>query len=481
MNSITPALVTLFLMGLGSILSRYASRGESRSVGAALGGLALVAAIASAFVDLESSTNSAFGGLLLLDSATDSMLPTLAAMALGLVLGMPINESGHRTVSQSLGLPALALASLLVNQLGTIVLLDILIAAVAIRATTPRARRVQGAVRFTGIGFVLAGLVRLPFAQWFGPLDEAAAGIDGVAAILMVIGVALQIGVGPGSLALRAAFCDGLTGRGILSALPFGGMALLLRVAGSAFGRSASHGETHLALLALFVCALLTVSMVLIQKSASQALALLISTVNAIAMAGLIGSDLGASVGGELLWAATLLAGTGLALALLALHARHGRLPIVRFSGFYRDSRQLGALVLFFALALGGLPGTLTFAAVDLVLHGDASGHLDTLVIGAIAVAVTGYASVQLAFKLLFGPPAYGGSVDGMPLLGRERWALLPMALLLLVAGIFPSLIPVVRQAPWDADAAHEASIDRASLPPAEAPTSLSSGSSVRP
>ncbi len=451
MTETTPALLTLFLLSLGALLSRFAPRSESRPLGAAMGALAIAAAVATDLVDL-SHAHAAFGGLLSLDSSAGTMFPALVAMSLGVVLGMPIDESGHRTLSQSLGLPALALASLLVNQLALLIAVDVAIVVFSLQAAPPSSRRAQALVRFMGLSLVVAGVSGLPRELWFAPLSGLASHIGSERAMLMILGVAMQLGVGPASLSLRAAVCRGLSGRSVLAMLPLGGMALLLRVVGPAFAASATSTQSHGVLVVALACALCTAGLVLVQKTAAHSLALLISTINALALVGLVEPDIGASVGGELLWAATLLAGAGLAMSLLALRARHGRLPADRFSGFYRDSPQLGALVLFFAIALGGLPGTLTFAAIDLILHGDVSHHLDTLVLGASTLAVTGFAGVRLAFHLLFGAPPHDGRANDMPLLARERWSLLPIAVLLLVAGLIPSVLSVVRRAPWSGD-----------------------------
>ena len=449
MNILTPALLTLLLLALGAVLARLSPRREARPVAVAHAGLALAAALTSAFFDHGGAIEAPvhFGGWLTLTTAVNTMLAPLAATALALALAMPEREAGHRTLSQSLGLPALVVLSLLVDSIAAVVALDAVLAVVVASAAGPRARRVQALVRGAGVLLALGGVLLLPPGLFFAPVAEAVPHVGLPSATLMLAGVGLQIGVGPASIGLRAAVADGLTGRALLSTLPFGGMSLLLRVAGPTFGHAATAEQSRFALLAVLVCALLTGAMVLVQRTAGGAFALLLATSAAISAAGLMELDAGASLGGELLWAATLLAGAGLGVSLLALRARHGRLLLGRWNGFYASSPRLGAFVLFFAVALGGLPGTLDFAALDLVLHGDVSHHLDTLVVGGLALAVTGFAGVQVAFHLLFGAPPRDDRDGDLPLLRRERYALLPLAVLLLVAGLVPNVVPVVRMA----------------------------------
>lgn len=447
MTPSTPAVLTLLLLAMGAVLSRIAPRKETRAVAVAHAGMALCAALAAAFIDPGMRLEANWGGLLVLGSSVNTMLAPLAAAAFALVLATPATEAGHRTVAQSMGLPALVVASLLANQIASIVVLDIAIATVSISAAEPRARRTQGIVRGLGVVLVLGALSLLPTELWWAPVHQAlpAVGLD--SASLMLAGVALQAGVGPASIMSRASFSVGVTARALLTSLPFGGMALLLRVAGPIFGHAVDPSQGHVALLVVLLCALLTAALVLVQASAGAAFALLMATTNAVAMVGLMELDAGASLGGELLWASTLLAGAGLGISLVALRARHGRLRLDRFNGYFSSSPRLAALVLFFSIALGGLPGTLDFAALDLILHGDVSHHLDTLIVGAAVMAVTGYAAVRMAFGLLFGPPAHDVRDDDMPLLPRERLALLPLAILLVVAGLVPNVVPAVRQA----------------------------------
>lgn len=447
MNILTPALLTLLFLLLGAALSRFAPRREARAVAVAHAGLAACAALTSAFFDhgAEQATAVHFAGLLTVTTAVNTMLAPLAATSLALVLAMPEREAGHRTISQSLGLPAMVVLSLLVDSIAAVVALDALIAAVIVSTTERRARRAQVLLRGGGVLLALGGLLLLPPGILLAPVAEAVPHVGLTAATWMLAGVLMQLGVGPASLGMRAAVADGLTGRALLTTLPFGGMSLLLRVAGPTFGHAASPTQSHVALLLVLGCALITAAMVLVQRTAGGAFALLLATSAALSSAGLLELDPGASLGGELLWASTLLAGAGLGVTLLTLRARHGRLRLGRFSGYWSSSPRLGAFVLFFAVALGGLPGTLDFAALDLILHGDVSHHLDTLVVGAATLAVAGFAAVSVAFHLLFGAPPRDDRDDDLPMLRRERYALLPLAVLLLVAGLVPQVVPVVR------------------------------------
>lgn len=442
------AVLTLALLAVGAALSRWSPRRETRAVAIAHAGLALCTALASALSigPAGALEDQALGGLVATSSLAVTMLPALAALSFALVLSWPEADAGHRTVAQSLGLPALAVAALLAGHVAVLVVCDIVLAVLTVHATEDRARKAQAVARGAGIGLVLVGLATVPTDLWFAPLPQATAAIGLLPASLMVAGIALQLGIGPASFSLRAAMCSGMTARGILTVLPLGGLALLLRVAGPAFAQAADAPTCHLVMLTALLGALCTAALVLVQRGAGSALALLLSTSHALVFVGLVGRDPGARLGGELLWAATLVAGAGAGVSLLALRARHGRLRLDRWNGFYASSTGLSALLLFFSVALGGLPGTLDFAALDLVLHGAVSDHLDTMVLCALCMAVAGFAAVRMAFGLLFGAPGVDARPDDMPLLPRERYALLTLAIPLLVAGLAPEVLPAVRQ-----------------------------------
>ncbi|MBM4343546.1 MAG: hypothetical protein FJ100_09230 [Deltaproteobacteria bacterium] len=350
MNAQPLAVLTLVLLAAGAALSRFSPRRETRAVAIAHSGMALCTALASALSIGPSGAleGEALAGLVATSSLAVTMLPALAALSFALVLSWPEAESGHRTVAQSLGLPALAMAALLAGHLAVIVVCDIVLAVLTVHATEDRARKAQAVVRGGGVALILAGLIAVPTDLWFAPLPQAAPAMGLLASALMVMGVALQLGIGPASFGLRAAMCSGITARGVLTVLPLGGLALLMRVAGPAFAAAADGPTRHAVMAVALLGALVTAALVLVQRAAGAALALLLATSHALVLVGLVGRGSGAHLGGELLWAATLVAGAGAGVCLLALRARHGRLRLDRWNGFYASSTGLSALLLFF-------------------------------------------------------------------------------------------------------------------------------------
>ena len=442
----TPGLLSIILLGAGAGLSRVAPRKETRSLAIAHGALAALSAVVAAVV-ADGRSRELVGGLLVMDSLTATMLVAVAAAAISLALALPMREAGHRTMSQTLMLPALVGLALMANRLWLLVLVDAAITVVVVQACEPRARRALILFRGLGLLCVAAAVGLSGRGAATSALSEASQSLPLRSAVLMVVGVGLQAGVGPASIAHRAAFSAGITGRGVLSVLPFAGFAVLVRVAGPALAHTISEVQAQQLHALILVLALVTATLLLVQRTVGGALALAVSTSNALALVGLIEPDRGASLGGEILWAATLMAAGGMSVCLLALRARHGRLVLDRYSGYYAGSPRVAGFLLLFALALGGLPGTLNFAALDLVLHGDISHHLGTMVLGAVVMAVFGFATVRMAFRLLYGRPPRDERDNDMPILVREQYALLPLALVLIVVGLFPSALPVVRDA----------------------------------
>lgn len=101
-------------------------------------------------------------------------------------------------------------------------------------------------------------------------------------------------------------------------------------------------------------------------------------------------------------------------------------------------------LAVFFAvcgLALVGLPGTLGFAAEDLLFHGALESHPLLGLALPVATALNAITILRLFARLFLGRPvtAVADVPDARP---RERWALSLCVVLLVLGGLFPQ-VPV--------------------------------------
>jgi NADH-quinone oxidoreductase subunit M len=83
-----------------------------------------------------------------------------------------------------------------------------------------------------------------------------------------------------------------------------------------------------------------------------------------------------------------------------------------------------------------GFPGTLGFVATELLVEGAVQANPYVGLGVALATAINGIAVVQAYFKLFTG--AHHTSTVSLTVNGRERFAALALAALILGGGIFP-------------------------------------------
>jgi NADH-quinone oxidoreductase subunit M len=144
-------------------------------------------------------------------------------------------------------------------------------------------------------------------------------------------------------------------------------------------------------------------------------------------------------------WFVVAAATTGLYCVYRGLEARF---PTVSSpTGFLGLSNVAPRLAVFFALsglALVGLPGTLGFAAEDLLFHGSLESHPWLGITLPLATAFNAITMYRLFATLFMGRSAAATPAmpDAMP---RERWALTAVAAFLVVNGILPSLLVTLR------------------------------------
>jgi NADH-quinone oxidoreductase subunit M len=136
------------------------------------------------------------------------------------------------------------------------------------------------------------------------------------------------------------------------------------------------------------------------------------------------------------LWVSVPLSLAGFGLTLRALEARFGRLSLANFHGLYDHSPMLAVCFALTGLTCVGFPGTLGFVAADLLVEGavEASPYVGLCVV--LAAALNGIAVVRAYFLLFTG--ARHASTVALNIAPRERLAVLTLAALILLGGVFP-------------------------------------------
>lgn len=136
------------------------------------------------------------------------------------------------------------------------------------------------------------------------------------------------------------------------------------------------------------------------------------------------------------LWFSVTVALGGFGLTLRAIEARYGRLSLDDYHGLYESSPTLAVCFLLTGLASVGFPGTLGFVSAELLVEGAVTASPWVGVGVVAAAALNGIAVVRAFFRLFTG--ARHVSTVFLGIIPRERVAVLTLAALILLGGLFP-------------------------------------------
>jgi NADH-quinone oxidoreductase subunit M len=135
-------------------------------------------------------------------------------------------------------------------------------------------------------------------------------------------------------------------------------------------------------------------------------------------------------------WISVSLALGGFGLTLRALEVRRGRLSLADFGGLYDHTPNLAICFALTGLASVGFPGTFGFVGSELLVDGAVEAYPYVGVAVVLAAALNGIAIVQAYFRLFAGT-SYASSVS-LKIRVRERYAVLALAALILIGGLYP-------------------------------------------
>ncbi|MBC7856165.1 MAG: oxidoreductase, partial [Pirellulaceae bacterium] len=188
--------------------------------------------------------------------------------------------------------------------------------------------------------------------------------------------------------------------------------------------------------LVSILTAVYAAGMSLIQKDARRFFSYLFISHSALVLAGLQMVTPTALSGALYLWLSIGLSLVGFGLTLRALEARRGRLSLTEFQGLYEHTPALAICFILTGLASVGFPGTLGFVGAELLVHGVVEAYPYIGVAIVIASALNGIAMVR-AYFILFTGTRYSSSVS-LQIGLRERLAVLALAALVLLGGLYP-------------------------------------------
>jgi NADH-quinone oxidoreductase subunit M len=155
----------------------------------------------------------------------------------------------------------------------------------------------------------------------------------------------------------------------------------------------------------------------------------------------LVGLELHTTVsltGSLALWFSVALSLTGLGVTLRAVEARIGRIRLDHFHGLYEHSPALAICFMMTGLASVGFPGTLGYVATDLLVEGAVEANLALGLAVVVSGALNSIAIVR-AYLLIFTGTRHMTAVS-LAITGRERFAVLTLAALIIGGGMIPQL-----------------------------------------
>jgi NADH-quinone oxidoreductase subunit M len=184
------------------------------------------------------------------------------------------------------------------------------------------------------------------------------------------------------------------------------------------------------------VTALYAAGMATVQTDARRFFAYLFLSHASLILVGMELHTVWSLSGALALWISVVLSLGGLGLTLRALEARLGRLALTEYRGLYDHSPALAVCFLLTGLASVGFPGTMGFVASEMLVTGVVEASPVVGVVAILAAALNGIAILR-AYLLLFTGKRHVSTVS-LAITGRERFAVLTLAALILLGGLLP-------------------------------------------
>jgi NADH-quinone oxidoreductase subunit M len=176
--------------------------------------------------------------------------------------------------------------------------------------------------------------------------------------------------------------------------------------------------------------------MAMVQREARRFFCYLFISHSALVFAGLETATTIGLTGALCVWLSVGLSLAGFGLTLRALESRRGRLGLTEFHGVYDHTPALAICFMLTGLASVGFPGTFGFVGTELLIDGAVQAYPYIGVVVTIVAALNGIAVLR-AYYVLFTGTRHVSSVP-LTISGREQFAVLALAALILGGGLFP-------------------------------------------
>lgn len=249
---------------------------------------------------------------------------------------------------------------------------------------------------------------------------------------LLLIAVLVRSGAVPAHCWLTDWFEHATFGRAVLFVAPLTGVYAAIRLV---LPVAPDWVLQSLGVVSL-ATALYASGMAIVQREARRFFAFLFLSHASLVLVGLEALTPLSLTGSLRLWSAAIVSLGGFALILRALEARVGRLSLTRFHGLYDHSPALAVCFLLTGLASVGFPGTLGFVGGEMLVHGALEVN-SWAGLGVIAATALNGIAVVRAYLLLFAGVRHAATIP-LGLTGRERFAVLTLAALILGLGLAP-------------------------------------------
>jgi NADH-quinone oxidoreductase subunit M len=183
------------------------------------------------------------------------------------------------------------------------------------------------------------------------------------------------------------------------------------------------------------------------QHALRRQIGYLLISLNGFVVVGLAARNAQSMSGALLHDVAAVVSCAGLLLLAWGIEARAGTSDMRRLGGLVQTAPRMAAGFLMLALALVGLPGTVTFVSEDLLFQGVLHDHSQITAVLAVCSAVNGISLVRSFKRIFLGPPTPQAPDlrRFQDLLPRERWAAVALVVSLLAVGLAPTPVLAIR------------------------------------